>query len=147
MARTFDDLIRSAEDDPKFWTQVALQEFVHSLQSLMDARDVATRTKLAELAGVKLPTVSRWLNGNENLTVESMCKLAFALGGAVHIHVADKNDKGRWKVEPSISIQEALRTQRAAELAEVVNFEERKVLRGFRKVSLDSDTDVRVARR
>jgi len=142
---TFDDLIRSAEDDPRFWMQVALQEYVHSLEAMMDSSDVTTRARLAELVGVKAPTVSRWLNGNENLTVESMCRMAFAVGGAVHIHVADKNDRGRWKVEPSISIMEALTTKRRLESGSVVNFEDRRSAKGFRRVALATDAALRVA--
>jgi transcriptional regulator with XRE-family HTH domain len=139
MATTFDDLIRSAESDPRFWMQVALQEYVHSLESMMEARDGMTKAKLAELVGVKAPTVSRWLNGNENLTVESMCRMAFHLGCAVHIHVADMADKGRWKAEPSSATLGALPAKSEAETGSVVNFETRKSSLGFRKVSLFPD--------
>jgi len=96
---SFEDSIRSAEQSPEYWVEVALLEFVHSLSKIMLARGEVSKKKLADLVGVKPPTLSRWLNGNENLTVSTMCRLAFALGAAVHIHVADQHDMGRWRVE------------------------------------------------
>src|SRR4051812_1624189 len=79
--------------------QVAILEFLQSLQTVRAARGVVSNKELAELVGVSPPTLSRWLNGNENLTISTMCRLATALGAAVHVHVADNTEKGRWKAE------------------------------------------------
>src|SRR5262245_17627132 len=99
MDDAFRDLFGSVEDSPTYWMQVALLEFLHSLDAMLAARGNRTKKKLAQLVGVSPATVSRWLNGSENLTVETMCRLATAVGAAVHIHVADRNEKGRWKPE------------------------------------------------
>ena len=96
--KTLEDLFRSAEESPSYWTQVALLEFLQSLDALMESQGLSKK-KLAELIGVSAPTLSRWLNGSENLTVSTMCRIAHALGAAVHIHVADSNKRGRWREE------------------------------------------------
>jgi transcriptional regulator with XRE-family HTH domain len=99
MGDTFDDLFSSAEKDPSYWMQVALLEFLQSLAAMRASRGKLSKKELAALVGVSPATLSRWLNGNENLTVKTMCRLAVALGAAVHIHVADQNDRGRWRPE------------------------------------------------
>jgi transcriptional regulator with XRE-family HTH domain len=107
MSDVFDDLVRSAEKSPTYWTQVALLEFLQSLAAIQKSKGVQTKKELAELVGVSQPTLSRWLNGNENITVSTMCRLAAALGAAVHIHVADNKKKGRWKEEPMKNMTES----------------------------------------
>ncbi len=99
MDDTFDQLLRSAEKSPSYWMQVALLEFLQSLEAMRISKGISNK-ELAELVGVSPPTISRWLNGSENLTISTMCRLATALGAAVHIHVADSTKKGRWKEEP-----------------------------------------------
>jgi transcriptional regulator with XRE-family HTH domain len=80
--------------------QVALLEFLQSLGARRAAKGVLSNKELAKLVGVSPPTLSRWLNGNENITISTMCRLATALGAAVHIHVVDNTKKGGWKEEP-----------------------------------------------
>lgn len=99
MDDTFDQLFRSAEKSPSYWMQVALLEFLQSLEAMRVSKGISNK-ELAKLVGVSPPTISRWLNGSENLTISTMCRLATALGAAVHIHVADNTKKGRWQEEP-----------------------------------------------
>lgn len=101
MDDNFDELFRSVEKSPSYWMQVALLEFLQSLAAMRASRGVLSKKDLAKLVGVSPPTLSRWLNGNENITISTMCRLATALGAAVHIHVADNTKKGSWKAEPS----------------------------------------------
>lgn len=100
MDDNFDDLFRSVEKSPSYWMQVALLEFLQSLAAMRATRGDLSKKDLAKLVGVSPPTLSRWLNGNENITISTMCRLATALGAAVHIHVADNKEKGRWRAEP-----------------------------------------------
>lgn len=99
MGDKFSELFRSIEKSPSYWMQVALLEFLQSLDALRVSKGLSNK-ELAHLVGVSPPTLSRWLNGNENLTISTMCRLATALEAAVHIHVADNTQKGRWQVEP-----------------------------------------------
>ena len=93
-------LFSSVDKQPSYWKQVALLEFLQSLELVKAAKNIRTNKEFAKLLGVSEPTLSRWLNGIENITVGTMCRLAAALGAAVHIHVADNKKKGRWKEEP-----------------------------------------------
>jgi transcriptional regulator with XRE-family HTH domain len=99
MDETFGDLLRATEQSPSYWMQVALLEFLQSLDAMRESRGGLSRKELADLVGVSPATLSRWLSGNENITVSTMCRLATALGAAVHIHVADNKEKGRWRPE------------------------------------------------
>jgi transcriptional regulator with XRE-family HTH domain len=116
--KSFGELIRSAEQSPSYWMQVALLEFLQSLEAMMAARGDLSRKALAELVGVSPATLSRWLNGSENLTVGTMCRLAVAMGAAVHIHVADKNDRGRWR--PEVGAAGTEKRQKAKRLPDAV---------------------------
>jgi plasmid maintenance system antidote protein VapI len=103
MEKTLGDLLRSAEQSPSYWMQVALLEFFQSLDAMRAGKGGLSRKELAERVGVSQPTLSRWLSGNENLTISTMCRLAAAVDAAVHIHVADKNDRGRWLPEAGMA--------------------------------------------
>jgi len=99
-------LFRSVEKNPSYWMQVALLEFLQSLEAMRASKDISNK-ELAKLVGVSPPTLSRWLNGNENLTISTMCRLATALEATVHIHVADNTQKGRWQEEPGTARHES----------------------------------------
>lgn len=103
MEKTFGDLLHSAEQSPSYWMQVALLEFFQSLDAIRAGKGDLSRKELAERVGVSQPTLSRWLSGNENLTVSTMCRLAAAMDAAIHIHVADKSERGRWQPEAGMA--------------------------------------------
>ena len=126
-----DDLFGSVEKSPSYWMQVALLEFLQSLQAVRSAKGAISNRELAERVGVSPPTLSRWLNGNENLTVSTMCRLAVELGAAVHIHVADNSEWGCWRADkPAESSAAGEHTQNSgaapftASSENVVNFHE-----------------------
>lgn len=120
------DLFGSIEKSPTYWMQVALLEFLQSLDAMSASKGVFTRKELAKRIGVSAPTLSRWLNGNENITVSSMCRLATALGAAVHIHVADKNERGRWR--PEIELAHARPSSSEAQMGgTVVSFRKPRI--------------------
>lgn len=99
MVDNLNDLFDSVNKAPAYWMQVAILEFLQSLQAVRTAKGVLSNKDLARRIGVSPPTLSRWLNGNENLTISTMCRLAAALDAAVHIHVADNSERGRWQAE------------------------------------------------
>ena len=55
-----------------------------------------TRTDLANAAHKDLSTVSRALNGKQNVTLRTMNELAKALDAVVHIHVERRAVRGGW---------------------------------------------------
>jgi plasmid maintenance system antidote protein VapI len=51
---------------------------------------------LAQAAGVSPAYITKVLRGSENFTVETMSKLAMAVGGKVRIHIADQKAQTYW---------------------------------------------------
>jgi transcriptional regulator with XRE-family HTH domain len=54
------------------------------------------RAALADAAGVSPAYITKVLKGSENFTIETMAKLALAVGGKVRIHIADLNAETSW---------------------------------------------------
>jgi transcriptional regulator with XRE-family HTH domain len=91
--REFLDQLRS---EPGYWKHFTILQFTTAMARLMKKHPRVSGKKLAQLLGVSPPTVSKALSGGENLTVETMTKLAAALNAAVHIHVAPKGVAVQW---------------------------------------------------
>ena len=51
---------------------------------------------LADAAGVSPAYITKVLKGSENFSIETMAKLALAVGGKVRIHIADLNVETSW---------------------------------------------------
>lgn len=83
-----------------FWSQIAKRDFTEELLSWMSRRDVS-RARLAELVDVSPQFVTKVLRTNANLTIETMTKLAMALGCQVRIHIADRNAVSYWQDRPA----------------------------------------------
>jgi transcriptional regulator with XRE-family HTH domain len=79
------------------WPSLPLLEFTVGLARLMKAKDNLSQADLARRLEVRPPYISSVLSGNENLTIESMSRIAAALDGEIHIAVAEKGEKVRWE--------------------------------------------------
>jgi transcriptional regulator with XRE-family HTH domain len=94
--REFLDSLRDSEET---WNRYALMQFAIAVRRLMKLEPVKGATlakRLKKSAGV----VSKQLTGGENLTVETMTKIAGALDAAVYIHVAKKGVRVDWRETP-----------------------------------------------
>ncbi|HEY6321055.1 MAG TPA: helix-turn-helix transcriptional regulator [Thermoanaerobaculia bacterium] len=96
--REFMDQLRL---EPGYWKHFTIIQFTTAMARLMNKAPRVSGKKLAGLLGVKPSSVSRALSGGENLTIETMIKIAGALDAAVHIHVAKKGLLVRWIEEPA----------------------------------------------
>lgn len=65
--------------------------------------DDVTQAELARRVGVSRGYISRVFRGLENLTLETMTKLAIAVGGSVRLHVAPQDRVTRWNDVPSVT--------------------------------------------
>ncbi|HSS77413.1 MAG TPA: helix-turn-helix transcriptional regulator [Thermoanaerobaculia bacterium] len=92
--RMFDDALSS----PEAWTDGPIVEFTEDLCRLMKEKNVS-RSELAKRIGTSRAYVTKLLGGNANFTLATMVKLAFALDGAVHVHIADKQAVTHWTDE------------------------------------------------
>jgi transcriptional regulator with XRE-family HTH domain len=77
------------------WPALPLLEYTMGLARLLAARPM-NQAALARAAGVDPAYISSVMSGNENLTAETMAKIASAAGGEVHVCVAEKGTRVRW---------------------------------------------------
>jgi len=87
-------LARGSTND---WPSLPLLEFTVGLARLMSTKGNLSQAELARRLNVRPPYISSVLSGNENLTVESMSRIAAALGGEIHIAVTEKGEQIRWE--------------------------------------------------
>jgi len=93
--KSFKKLIEDAKKRDTFWTATLILEFTEGLQNLMGKSGIS-RIELAKRLGVSPAYVTKVMRGNVNFTVDSMVKLANAVGGRVHVHVAPESHQVRW---------------------------------------------------
>lgn len=91
--------IRESQTSVDYWSDIPISEFGEDVCRLMDEQGVS-RAELARRLGTSRAYVTKLLGGNANFTLQTMAKVAMALGAAVHVHVALKDRVVRWYEEP-----------------------------------------------
>jgi plasmid maintenance system antidote protein VapI len=86
--------------DVAYWSETAFLSFTEDLLKMMG--DNVSQADLARRVGVSRGYISRVFRGLENLTLETMTKLAIAVGGSVRLHVAAQDRVTRWNDVPSV---------------------------------------------
>jgi plasmid maintenance system antidote protein VapI len=107
-------MFKEARQSVDYWVCVPIDEFTEDVCGLMEEQGVS-RAELARRLGTSRAYITKLLDGNANFTLETMTKVAMALGTAVHVHLAPKDTAVRWK-EVSASERAAGR-KRAAQRA------------------------------
>jgi transcriptional regulator with XRE-family HTH domain len=87
-----------AEASPDYWHEIPVVEFTEDLCRLMEEKQVS-RAELARRIGTSRAYITKLLGGDANFTLMTMVKLAMALDGAVHVHIADRRADVRWHDE------------------------------------------------
>jgi transcriptional regulator with XRE-family HTH domain len=100
-AKELREFLEQLRSEPGYWKHFTILQFTTAMARLMNKSPRVSGKKLAGLLGVKPSSVSRALSGGENLTIETMAKIAGTLDAAVHIHVAKKGLLVRWVEEPA----------------------------------------------
>ena len=85
--------LSKARRSPVYWSRLAVRDFTEELLVKLGERP---RAALAEAAGVSPAYITKVLRGDENLTVQTMVKLALALDAKVRIHIADVDAETMW---------------------------------------------------
>ncbi|HYX25253.1 MAG TPA: helix-turn-helix transcriptional regulator [Thermoanaerobaculia bacterium] len=93
---TYREFVKSVRSSIGYWKSYSLLQFTLAITRVMRLDKVSGR-KLAARLGISAAQVSKVLQGNENITIETMAKFADALGAAVHIHVAKKGVHVQWQ--------------------------------------------------
>jgi transcriptional regulator with XRE-family HTH domain len=86
--RKYTELLTRARESVEYWTQSAMRSFVSDVLRRMEGRKTS-RADLAEKMGVSPAYVSKILRGDVNFTLESMVKVASALGGRLSVSIVD----------------------------------------------------------
>jgi plasmid maintenance system antidote protein VapI len=91
----YSGLVARAKRSVAYWTRVAMRDFTEDLIGRMATRGM-NNAALAAAAKVSPAYVTKVLRGSENFTLETMTKLAMAVGGKVHVHIADQSARTIW---------------------------------------------------
>lgn len=99
MTTKWGKLIEAAERKPAYWAEGAWLQFTEDLLALMNAQNV-TRADLARRVGVSPAYITKVFRGTVNLTLETMSRLALAVGASPRLHVAPVDQLTRWHDVP-----------------------------------------------
>ena len=105
-------MFEEARQTVDYWVEGPIVEFTEDVCRLMNEQGVS-RAELARRLGTSRAYITKLLGGDANFTLETMTKVAMALGAAVHVHIAPQDAVVRWK---DVSAAErAARRERAAQ--------------------------------
>ena len=90
------DFLDRVETSPVYWHEGAVIEFTEDLQRRMEEQEIS-RAELARRMGTSRAYVTRLLGGDANFTLMTMVKLSMAVGGALHLHISDREATTRWQ--------------------------------------------------
>ncbi|MES1241403.1 MAG: helix-turn-helix transcriptional regulator [Acidobacteriota bacterium] len=102
MKETIEQFNRMAAEARKsvgYWAEMPIVEFTEDICRLMDEQGVS-RAELARRLGTSRAYITKLLGGDANFTLQTMTRVAMALGGAVHVHVAPQTATVRWREKP-----------------------------------------------
>jgi plasmid maintenance system antidote protein VapI len=92
----YNRMFKEARQSVDYWVAVPIDEFAEDVCVLMEKQGVS-RAELARRLGTSRAYITKLLGGNANFTLETMTKVAMALGAAVHVHLAPQDAVVRWK--------------------------------------------------
>lgn len=95
MLKSFKERIAELRKTRSFCQEQAKLEFVGGITRLMNVRGI-NNAALAERMDTSPAYITKALRGDANFTIDSMVKITHALGGRIHIHVADSEASVRW---------------------------------------------------
>lgn len=96
-------LLKKAVGSVEYWTQAAMRRFVLDINARMTAQEL-TRAELAKRLRASPAYVTKVMRGDVNFTLETMTRLALAVGGKLRIEVVDLEVEApaiplRWQLE------------------------------------------------
>lgn len=88
-------MMERARSRDTYWTECAVIEFTEELCRAMEAQSI-TRAELARRLDVSPAFITKVLRGDGNLTVETMAKLARAVGTELRMHLQAEGCLSTW---------------------------------------------------
>jgi transcriptional regulator with XRE-family HTH domain len=99
-AKWFEELTRGYEVDPEYQAEYLKLVFGAELGKLMEQQGVS-QAELARRIGCSRAYVTRVLRSNLNPTLETLTKLAIALGARVSLHLHPRDTVVQWTEVPA----------------------------------------------
>lgn len=99
MATQYRDFLDGLDESVTYWTEGAIIEFTEGLGRLMKVKKV-NQAELARRLDRSPAYITQVLHGGANFTLKTMTKLAMALGGELHVHIADQGLLVEWREVP-----------------------------------------------
>lgn len=93
--KSFAALYAKLEPTPTYQAEKLAVAFLAELNAFMQAHDVSN-AELARRAGVSPAYITKVFRGPSNLSIETLTKLADAVGCKVHLHLANHGADVRW---------------------------------------------------
>ncbi len=90
------EFLEQVETSPDYWHEGAVLEFTMDLLRRMEEQNVS-RAELARRMGTSRAYITKLLGGDANFTLLTMVKLSMAVGGALHLHISDREATTRWQ--------------------------------------------------
>lgn len=81
-------LLKKVVGSVEYWTQAAMRRFVLDINARMAVQGLS-RAELAKKLGTSPAYVTKAMRGDVNFTLETMTRLALAVGGKLRIEVVD----------------------------------------------------------
>jgi len=95
MAKSFAELFKAAEQSPGYQLEHIRMAFVGETTRLMEAQAMS-RAELARRLEVSRAYITKLLNGNANITLDTMVRVAMALDAKVNLAMTEKNRQVHW---------------------------------------------------
>ncbi|MBU1206171.1 MAG: helix-turn-helix transcriptional regulator [Proteobacteria bacterium] len=93
--KSFNKLYAEAQKRESYWVAEAILDFTDNIYRLMEQKKIS-KADLAKVLHVSPAYVTKILRGNVNFTLETMVRLARAVGGMLHTHVAPEDTQVGW---------------------------------------------------
>jgi transcriptional regulator with XRE-family HTH domain len=93
--KSFSQLLSEAKKRDAYWVACAISTFTEELHQLAEQGNIS-RAELARRLGTSPAYITKILRGNVNFTVDTMVRLARAVGGQLHLHMTPQEHE----VEP-----------------------------------------------
>jgi transcriptional regulator with XRE-family HTH domain len=95
MSQSFKARLNLIKQSHIYRVEKAKFEFVRGITRIMKLKGISN-TELATRLETSNAYVTKALRGDSNFTIDSMIKITHAVGGNLHIHVADEKASVRW---------------------------------------------------
>ena len=92
---SFAQLFQEAKKRDAYWVADAIYTFTEELHQIAE-KEGLSRSELARRLGVSPAYITKLFRGDVNFTIETMVRLARAVGGSLHLHLAPHEQKVCW---------------------------------------------------